>query len=96
MILSDIYRDQMARVGLRGIAFAFRDISTDEWYGIQQQFDPANEQNNLALLEQDLTFSAIVGLRDPLRARVEKVMKYCEKGNLTIRIVSGDNVETVK
>jgi len=50
----------------------------------------------LALLEQDLTFSAIVGLRDPLRDRVEKVMKYCEKGNLTVRIVSGDNVETVK
>jgi len=48
------------------------------------------------LLEQDLTFSAVVGLRDPLRSRVEKVMKFCEKGDLIVRIVSGDNVETVK
>lgn len=96
MILNDIFHEQIARKGLRGIAFAFRDVSEDEWAEIQQQLDPTNEQNNLALLEQDLTFSAIVGLRDPLRNRVEKVMKYCQKGNLTIRIVSGDNVETVK
>lgn len=96
MILTDIFREQIARSGLRGIAFAFRDISEDEWAGIQQQLDPTNDQNNLAMLEQDLTFSAVIGLRDPLRNRVEKVMKYCEKGNLTVRIVSGDNVETVK
>lgn len=50
----------------------------------------------MALFENELTFSAIVGLRDPLRNRVQKVVQYCAKGSLVIRVVSGDNVETVK
>lgn len=43
MILNDIYRNQMAVNGLRGIAFAFRDIAVDEWEGIQQQLNPNDE-----------------------------------------------------
>lgn len=85
----------MAREGLRGIAFAFKDVSVDVFRDSLQNFNDTDMHHNFGLMEHEMTFTGIFGLKDPLRKRVEKVVKYANQGHLTMRIVSGDNLETV-
>jgi P-type E1-E2 ATPase len=41
-----------------------------------------------------LTFVGIIALQDDLRDRVVKAISFAQKGSMTVRMVSGDNVET--
>lgn len=43
-----------------------------------------------------MIFTALIGLKDPLRARVQKVVKYASKGGINVRLISGDHIDTVK
>lgn len=43
-----------------------------------------------------MTFSCLFGLLDPLRPRVQKIIKYAHKGALEVRLISGDHVATAK
>jgi magnesium-transporting ATPase (P-type) len=43
-----------------------------------------------------LTFVGVFGLRDPLRPKVASCIKYAEDGDVRVRLVSGDHVETAK
>lgn len=80
----------MANLGLRTIAFAYRDFE-------EQEFERMLETNQLTeQLEQSMTFTCLIALEDPLRERVQKVVKYAKKGNINVRLISGDHVETVK
>mmetsp|Transcript_41559 Transcript_41559/g.29939 ORF Transcript_41559/g.29939 Transcript_41559/m.29939 type:complete len:153 (+) Transcript_41559:1886-2344(+) len=89
-ILNDELVDTMANEGLRTIAFAYRDFE-------EQEFERMLNQSHLSeQLEQNMTFSCLVGLLDPLRPRVQKVIKYAQKGALEVRLISGDHVATAK
>lgn len=50
-ILNEVFIPQIAQAGLRGIAFAFKDIHSDDFEAIRQQINPADELANLALFE---------------------------------------------
>jgi len=43
-----------------------------------------------------MTFTCLMALEDPLRDRVQKVTKYANKGNINLRLISGDHLDTVK
>lgn len=80
----------MAIQGLRTIAFAFRDFE-------EQEFERMLETDQLTeQLEQNMTFTCLMGLEDPLRDRVQKVIKYAKKGSIQVRLISGDHIDTVK
>ena len=47
-------------------------------------------------LESDLTIDAIFGIKDPLRPDVPRAVQQCQEAGITVRMVTGDNIETAK
>lgn len=48
----------------------------------------------VAALEQDQTFLALVVLRDPVRSSVKEIVKESEESGINLHLVSGDNLGT--
>jgi len=80
----------MACQGLRTLAFAYRDFEEEEFMGMLDSNQLTHQ------LEQNMIFTLLIGLQDPLRPRVQKVMKYAQKGNIQVRLISGDHLDTAK
>ena len=66
-----------ARDGLRILALAKRTVTTT----------PANRDD----CEKDLTFLGFVGITDPPRAEIKKVLEMTRKAGITTVMVTGDN-----
>ncbi|KAJ3009739.1 UNVERIFIED_CONTAM: Calcium-transporting ATPase 10, plasma membrane-type [Siphonaria sp. JEL0065] len=76
-----------ASEGLRTVGLAYRNTdqiitSVDSGNGISD--DP----------EHDLTWIALVAIKDPLRREVPGAVATCQRAGLTIRMVTGDNILT--
>lgn len=93
--------------GLRTMAFAYREMDRDTFDRILQA---GNDQAQWHTLLQDMVFLAMVGLQDPLKENTEQLVKFVagdvdvvteedltkKRKNITMRIVSGDHIETVR
>ena len=73
----------MAESSLRTLAIAFTAITFKE---LKEMTDEE--------LEADLTLISIVGIKDPLRPGVKEAIKKCRQAGITVRMVTGDNVDT--
>eukprot|EP00299_Pterocystis_sp_00344_P007852 c2733_g1_i1.p1 GENE.c2733_g1_i1~~c2733_g1_i1.p1 ORF type:complete len:631 (-),score=111.83 c2733_g1_i1:41-1933(-) len=78
--------------GLRTICLAYKDISV-----------PAGQDslNFVSLLEEekienDLVLLGLVGIKDPVRPSVPSAVQSCKLAGITVRMVTGDNIETAK
>jgi Ca2+-transporting ATPase len=72
-----------AAEGLRTIIMAFRDTDEDPWLD-SNTGKPTNLDNNL-------TFMALCGIKDPIRKEVPMAVKQCQQAGLIVRMVTGDN-----
>ncbi len=70
---------------LRTIVMAYRDLPED--YDPNASIDNQDEED---LLENDLTFIAVVGIEDPLRPDVKNAVRTCQEAGITVRMVTGD------
>ncbi|XP_078517526.1 plasma membrane calcium-transporting ATPase 2 isoform X3 [Lissotriton helveticus] len=78
--------EPMACDGLRTICIAFRDFpSTPE-----PDWDSEND------ILTDLTCIAVVGIEDPVRPEVPDAIKRCQRAGITVRMVTGDNINTAR
>ena len=68
---------------LRTIALAYKDIETSSFKNLNDDF-----------IESDLTLIAIAGIRDPIRPEIQEAVKRVRAAGVTIRMVTGDNMET--
>ncbi|KAK7873387.1 hypothetical protein R5R35_000187 [Gryllus longicercus] len=76
--------EPMAFEGLRTISIAFRDFdSRPNW----------NDENSVV---SNLTCLCIVGIEDPVRPEVPKSIALCQKAGITVRMVTGDNINTAR
>ncbi|KAG8647926.1 calcium-transporting ATPase 10, plasma membrane-type isoform X2 [Manihot esculenta] len=82
--------DNMAASSLRCIALAYRAYET---YKVPVDVD---ELTQWALPEDDLILLAIIGIRDPCRPGVNKVVQLCQNAGVKVRMVTGDNLQTAK
>ena len=48
------------------------------------------------ILEQDLVFGAIFGIKDPLRPGIKDAVKQCHHSGINVRMVTGDIIETAR
>ena len=48
----------------------------------------------VAVLEQDQTFLALIVLRDPVRSSVKAIVKESEESGVNLHLISGDNLGT--
>ncbi|XP_073447823.1 plasma membrane calcium-transporting ATPase 2 isoform X6 [Aquarana catesbeiana] len=78
--------EPMACDGLRTICIAYRDFSQSP------EPDWDNENDILA----DLTCVAVVGIEDPVRPEVPEAIKKCQRAGITVRMVTGDNINTAR
>ncbi|KRW98308.1 P-type ATPase, cytoplasmic domain N [Pseudocohnilembus persalinus] len=67
---------------LRMVLFAYRDIFDHKIINSEEK------------IMQNLIFSGIIGINDPLRAEAETVLRVCKQAGLNIIIVTGDNMQT--
>jgi len=89
----------MAAQPLRVLAFAYTEMDLEAWsQRFEGQGGSADRALEDALASGDLglTFVGVFGLRDPLRPKVASCIKYAEDGDVRVRLVSGDHVETAK
>uniref|UniRef100_UPI00398E3963 plasma membrane calcium-transporting ATPase 2 isoform X7 n=1 Tax=Pristiophorus japonicus TaxID=55135 RepID=UPI00398E3963 len=78
--------EPMACNGLRTICIAFRDFPGSP--------EPDWDNENIILI--DLTCIAVVGIEDPVRPEVPDAIKKCQQAGITVRMVTGDNINTAR
>ncbi len=49
-----------------------------------------------AMWARDLTLLCVVGIEDPLRPEVPRAIRKCQQAGITVRMVTGDNLETAR
>nr|XP_051677184.1 plasma membrane calcium-transporting ATPase 4 isoform X2 [Oryctolagus cuniculus] len=77
--------EPMACEGLRTICIAYRDFNNAE---------PSWDNESQVLTE--LTCIAVVGIEDPVRPEVPEAIAKCKRAGITVRMVTGDNVNTAR
>lgn len=88
-----------ARRSLRTIALVYKDYT--QWPPVGASVLPestATGKIKVAFedLFNDLTLFGIVGIQDPLRPGVPEAVQKCHMAGVTVRMVTGDNIETAK
>lgn len=74
--------DEMAKKGLRVLAFAFKKLKGKDF--------------KKEALEKDLTFLGLVGLEDPPREGVKEAIKTSQKAGIKVIMITGDYGLTAK
>ncbi|XP_055726182.1 plasma membrane calcium-transporting ATPase 1-like [Salvelinus fontinalis] len=88
-------RDEMVKVviepmacdGLRTICVAYRDFPAEA--------GEPNWDNEVDILNE-LTCICVVGIEDPVRPEVPDAILKCQKAGITVRMVTGDNINTAR
>ena len=81
-----------AQRALRNVIICFKDITEDEYHNYAQQ----NENEEFLIEKDNLTFLAILGIRDALRPDVDIAVKKCQVAGITVVMVTGDHIDTAK
>ncbi|KAI3378141.1 hypothetical protein SNEBB_007085 [Seison nebaliae] len=80
--------NKMTNDGLRTICLAYRMFTESE----SQVMDWEDESSVVDML----TCIGIVGIEDPVRDEVPKSIRLCNEAGITIRMVTGDNIDTAR
>ncbi|KAG8199832.1 hypothetical protein JTE90_000919 [Oedothorax gibbosus] len=89
--------EPMASEGLRTIGLAYKDYlfqPTGAHNEVQITSEPDWEDEDKIIC--DLTCICIVGIEDPVRPEVPDAIKKCQRSGITVRMVTGDNVNTAR
>uniref|UniRef100_A0AAY4DTG6 Calcium-transporting ATPase n=1 Tax=Denticeps clupeoides TaxID=299321 RepID=A0AAY4DTG6_9TELE len=78
--------EPMACDGLRTICIAYRDLPST----------PEPEWDNESDIVTNLVCIAVVGIEDPVRPEVPDAIKKCQRAGITVRMVTGDNINTAR
>jgi len=92
--------EPMAKDGLRTISIAYRDFVPGKAEKNQVHYDPGTEPNFDTMGEDNvianMTCFCIVGIEDPVRDEVPAAIKQCQRAGITVRMVTGDNINTAR
>ncbi|XP_015794522.1 plasma membrane calcium-transporting ATPase 2 isoform X2 [Tetranychus urticae] len=89
--------EPMASYGLRTISVAFKDFvkrkprASNE---VQIETEPNWEDEDFIISR--LTCLCILGIEDPVRPEVPDAIRKCQRAGITVRMVTGDNVNTAR
>ncbi|XP_075552632.1 plasma membrane calcium-transporting ATPase 3 isoform X4 [Dermacentor variabilis] len=90
--------EPMASNGLRTISIAYKDYilmgsnTKANEVAVAQEPDWEDEDN----IVKDLTCVCVVGIEDPVRPEVPEAIRKCQRAGITVRMVTGDNVNTAR
>jgi Ca2+-transporting ATPase len=78
---------------LRTIGLVYRDFT--EWPPDKETLPDGSSVDFVSLL-RDLTFFGLVGIQDPVRPGVPEAVRKAQKAGVTVRMVTGDNMQTAR
>eukprot|EP00800_Vazella_pourtalesii_P020551 TRINITY_DN7314_c0_g1_i2.p1 TRINITY_DN7314_c0_g1~~TRINITY_DN7314_c0_g1_i2.p1 ORF type:complete len:854 (-),score=227.21 TRINITY_DN7314_c0_g1_i2:1277-3838(-) len=84
---------KFASLTLRTICLAYKDIPVPDETAANALTLPPWEMDNFP---EDLVCIGIVGIKDPLRDEVPDSIRLCKQAGITVRMVTGDNVDTAR
>nr|CAD7260422.1 unnamed protein product [Timema shepardi] len=88
--------EPMACDGLRTISVAFRDFVPGKAEINQVHIDNDPNWEDEENIVNNLTCLAVVGIEDPVRPEVPDAIKRCQRAGITVRMVTGDNINTAR
>ncbi|XP_039760894.1 plasma membrane calcium-transporting ATPase 2 isoform X4 [Pararge aegeria] len=88
--------EPMACDGLRTISVAYRDFVPGKADINQVHIDQEPNWDDEDNIVNNLTCLCVVGIEDPVRPEVPEAIKKCQKAGITVRMVTGDNVNTAR
>ncbi|XP_060516271.1 plasma membrane calcium-transporting ATPase 2 isoform X2 [Cylas formicarius] len=88
--------EPMACDGLRTICVAYKDFTTGKAEINQVHVDNMPNWDDEENIVSNLTCLAVVGIEDPVRPEVPEAIRKCQKAGITVRMVTGDNVNTAR
>ncbi|PTB65191.1 cation transporting ATPase [Trichoderma citrinoviride] len=97
----DAIRNVVSRFGthaLRTLALSYRDFH--QWPPHKPQTDDtitsSSDDVTLPDVHQDMTWIGVVGIQDPVRPGVPAAVQDCRTASVSVKMVTGDNLETAK
>jgi Ca2+ transporting ATPase len=86
----------MAQDGLRTISLAYRDFVLGKAEPNQVHVDAEPNWAEEEKIVDNMTCITVVGIEDPVRPEVPDAIKRCQKAGITVRMVTGDNINTAR
>jgi P-type Ca2+ transporter type 2C len=93
-IMNDILTQKFTNQGLRAIAFAYKDLTLEDFEQLKGQYNNFQTEADREVLENQLTFLGVFALQDNLRKKVLRSVQFARRGHINVRMVSGDNLQT--
>ncbi|XP_024083389.1 plasma membrane calcium-transporting ATPase 2 isoform X3 [Cimex lectularius] len=88
--------EPMACDGLRTISIAYRDFVPGKAEINQVHYDSEPNWDDEEYTVNNLTAICVVGIEDPVRPEVPDAIKKCQRAGITVRMVTGDNINTAR
>ncbi|KAG5895095.1 hypothetical protein JTB14_023268 [Gonioctena quinquepunctata] len=88
--------EPMAGNGLRTISIAFKDFVPSKAEINQVHYESGPNWDDEDHIVNNLTCLCVVGIEDPVRAEVPDAIRRCQKAGITVRMVTGDNLNTAR
>ncbi|KAF4822798.1 Calcium-transporting ATPase 2 [Colletotrichum tropicale] len=85
---------EYASRSLRTLALAYRDF--DQWPPKDARKEEDSQNIEFSSVFKNLTWLGVVGIQDPVRAGVPKAVGDCRIASVSVKMVTGDNVETAR
>ena len=95
-IMNYVVKDNFAKQAFRTLLIAYHDLTIQEFKSIKESNNNFEMEEDRTVLEKNLTIIGIYGLQDPLRPEIKDSVQKCYKAGITIRMVTGDNLDTAK
>jgi Ca2+-transporting ATPase len=90
--LTDTINEYASR-SLRTIGLVYHDF--EQWPPVNAETTEGGSVSFPSLLH-DLTFFGVVGIQDPIRPGVPDAVRKAQKAGVTVRMVTGDNMQTAR
>ncbi|XP_044257154.1 plasma membrane calcium-transporting ATPase 2 isoform X2 [Tribolium madens] len=88
--------EPMACDGLRTICIAFREFVPGKAEINQVHIENEPNWEDEDNIVNNLTCLCVVGIEDPVRPEVPDAIRKCQKAGITVRMVTGDNLNTAR
>ncbi|CCD65358.1 Calcium-transporting ATPase [Caenorhabditis elegans] len=90
--------EPMASDGLRTIGLAFKDLvpAGSKKYEYEEEYDGEIDWEDEEKIREGQTVIAVMGIQDPVRPEVPAAIAKCQKAGITVRMVTGDNINTAR
>ncbi|KAM0282921.1 hypothetical protein ACHAQH_002732 [Verticillium albo-atrum] len=83
-----------AKQSLRTLALAYRDF--ESWPPPNTRKEEGTDNVEFNDLFKHLNWIGVVGIQDPVRGNVPKAVEHCHSASVSVKMVTGDNIETAK